>query len=126
MLFAPGGNAEVTNVACPAPFSAAVPSNALDAHAGVAHSEKVTVPVGPEAGATCAVNVTAWPNSDGFGDELNVSAVGAGLTTCVIVVDELALKLVASVGVNVAKTAEEPTANDDVVNVAWPLAFTAP
>ena len=41
----------------------------------VAESRNVTVPVGvfePELAVTVAVNVTAWPNTDGFTDEVTV------------------------------------------------------
>jgi len=46
---------------------------------------KVTVPVGvPVAGATgltAAVNVTPWPNTDGFADEVTVVVVAATAVT---------------------------------------------
>ena len=51
----------------------------------VAPSMNVTVPLGvPAPGATTvtvAVNVTDWPNLDGFADGLSVVAVSAFSTT---------------------------------------------
>jgi hypothetical protein len=43
---------------------------------------KVTFPVGvvPNAGLTVAVNVTAWPNTDGFAEEASVVVVDDTLT----------------------------------------------
>jgi hypothetical protein len=56
-------------------------------------SRKVTVPVGvPVPGAialTVAVNVTVWPNTDGFADEVTVVELESWLTVWVIAADVL-------------------------------------
>jgi len=66
-------------VACALPLSATLLQIA------VAPSLNVTVPLGvPVAGATgltAAVNVTAWPNTDGFADEVTVVVVAATAVT---------------------------------------------
>jgi hypothetical protein len=58
----------------------------------------VTVPVGvPEPGETAvtvAVNVSAWPNGDGFADDVTVVELLARLTVCVIGAEVLLLKFV--------------------------------
>src|SRR2546427_649855 len=63
----------------------------------VAPSLKVTVPVGvPVPGAvavTVAVNVTDWPETDGFGDETTALEVLALLTVWVRLAEVLVLKL---------------------------------
>ena len=61
----PSDNIDVVNVACPPEFSTSVPS--VDDP-----SLKVTVPAGMPVGvpATVALNVTAAPLLDGFGEEL--------------------------------------------------------
>ncbi len=41
----------------------------------LAVSTKLTVPVGPAAGLTDAVNVTAWPKFEGSGDEVRLVVV---------------------------------------------------
>jgi hypothetical protein len=69
------------------------------AHAaiGLPPSLNATVPLGwPAPGAvgrTEALNVTPWPLTDGFADELTVVAVSALLITCVSAFDVLVLKL---------------------------------
>ena len=81
--------AEVVNVATP-PLSVPVPI-------GLPPSRNVTVPVGvPAPGATpetVAVNVTDWPNTDGFADDVTVVAVSALFTTCGLPVSEPVLPL---------------------------------
>ena len=66
ILWLPTLRLVVVDVARPMPFSDATPSV-------VAPSLNVTVPVGvPEPGATAftvTVNVTDWPNVDGFTEE---------------------------------------------------------
>ena len=63
----------------------------------VVPSLKVTVPLGaPAPGATTltdAVNVTVWPNTDGFGEELSEVTVLSLLTTWLTTVEVLAVKL---------------------------------
>jgi len=62
-----------------------------------APSRNVTVPVGvPTPGATAltvAVKVTAWPDADGFTDEVTVVELLALLTVWVIAAEVLELKL---------------------------------
>jgi hypothetical protein len=61
----------------------------------VAPSFSVTEPVGvPLPGATVAtvtLNVTVWPNVDGFGEDINVVAVAALFTVCVTTAEVLVL-----------------------------------
>jgi hypothetical protein len=77
---------DVVKVACPEPFSVAVPRL-------VAPSMKVTVPVRvplPGAtGLTVAVKVTDWPETDGLADELTDVDVSALFTVWVRVADVL-------------------------------------
>ena len=90
----------------------------------VAPSVKVTVPLGvPAPGATAAtvaVKVTAWPNTDGLGDELTVLLLEALFTTCGVTesfpveLPKLLSPLYAAVMVCVA------TLKAEVVKVAWP------
>ena len=72
----PTASAEVVNVAM-SPLSVPVPI-------GLPPSRNVTVPVGVPApgatGETVAVNVTDWPKTDGFTDEVTVVVVSALLT----------------------------------------------
>jgi hypothetical protein len=66
-VWVPALKAAVEKVALP-PESVAVP-RVLEL------SRYVTVPVGvplPETGLTVAVNVTVWPKTDGFNDEVTV------------------------------------------------------
>ena len=80
---------DVVKVALP-PERLAVPNVA-------APSRNVTVPVGvPAPGATAltvAVKVTAWPDADGFTDEVTVVELLALLTVCEMAADVLVLKL---------------------------------
>jgi hypothetical protein len=89
MVWLPTASVEVANVALPE-LKAAVASVA-------APSRKVTVPVGVpapgETALTVAVKVTAWPNTDGFTDEVTVVELEALLTVWVIAVEMLELKL---------------------------------
>src|SRR5258708_28588829 len=73
MVWAPPARVAMLNVASPAPCNVADPIVA-------APSLKVTVPVGmpdPVDGVTVAVNVTACPNIEGFGEEVSVIDVAA-------------------------------------------------
>ena len=82
----PTASEEAANVALPE-LKLAVPSVA-------APSRNVTVPDGvPAAELTVAVNVTDWPNSDGFTEELTVVELFALLTVWVMGADVLGLKL---------------------------------
>jgi len=60
-------------------------------------SLKVTVPVGVptpgETALTVAVNVTDWPDTDGFTEEATAVALLAWFTVCVRVDEVLAMKL---------------------------------
>ena len=71
MECAPSAKVEVAKVATPA-FSVPVPSV-------VAPSLNVTVPVAVplpgDTAATVAVNVTDWPNTEGFAEEVTVVVV---------------------------------------------------
>ena len=86
----PTASDEVVNVALP-PVRLAVPRVE-------APSRKVTVPVGVpapgETALTVAVNVTAWPDADGFTDEVTVVELEALLTVWVIAAEVLLLKFV--------------------------------
>jgi hypothetical protein len=61
-------------------------------------SRKVTVPVGVpapgETALTVAVKVTAWPDADGFTDEVTVAELLALLTVWVIAAEVLLVKFV--------------------------------
>ena len=85
----PTARADVVKVATP-PLSVPVPI-------GLPPSRNVTVPVGvPAPGATAetvAVNVTDWPNTEGFCDEVTVVAVLALFTTCGLPVSDPVLLL---------------------------------
>src|SRR5258708_29333980 len=72
MVRAPPARVAMLNVASPAPCNVADPIVA-------APSLKVTVPVGmPDpVDVTVAVNVTACPNIEGFGEEVSVVEVAA-------------------------------------------------
>ena len=85
----PAARAEVVNVATP-PLSVPEPI-------GLPPSRNVTDPVGvPVPGATAvtvAVNVTDWPKTEGFSDEVTAVAVLPLLTTCGFPVIEPVLPL---------------------------------
>jgi hypothetical protein len=81
----PTVNVEVVNVADP-PLSVPVPSVTVP-------FLNVTVPVGvPEVAVTVAVNVTAWPDVEGFSEDATV-VVGTGFTVCDRGAEVLAVKL---------------------------------
>ena len=88
-MWLPPARAEVVNVATP-------PANVPEP-IGVPPSRNVTNPVGvPVAGATAvtvAVNVTGWPTTEGFTDDVTVVALLALLTTCGFPVIEPVLPL---------------------------------
>src|SRR2546427_709988 len=81
MLWLPTLKLDVAHVVVPA-ASACSPQPVME----LAPSLKFTVPVGvPTPGATAAtvaVNVTLWPNTDGFADDVSVVVVLDWLTTC--------------------------------------------
>jgi hypothetical protein len=85
----PTDSDEVVKVALP-PERLAVPNVA-------APSRNVTVPVGVptpgETALTVAVKVTAWPDADGFTDEVTVVELLALFTVCVMAAEVLLLKL---------------------------------
>jgi hypothetical protein len=89
-VWLPTDRDEVANVALPE-LNVAVPSVE-------APSRKVTVPDGvPVAGATAltvAVNVTDWPKTDGFTDEVTVVELPALPTVWVIAAEVLLVKFV--------------------------------
>jgi hypothetical protein len=84
---------DVLKVAAPEPFSVPVPSV-------VAPSLNVTVPLGvPAPGATAltvAVNVTDWPETDGFAEEVGVAVVVEAWFTAWETPEELLLLKLAS------------------------------
>ena len=85
----PTANEEVVSVALPA-LKVVVPRVA-------APSRNVTEPVGVpapgETALTVAVNVTDWPDTDGFTELVSVVELDALLTVCVTAKDALELKL---------------------------------
>jgi len=89
-VWLPTDSEEVANVALPE-LKLAVPRVE-------APSRKVTVPVGvPVAGGTAltvAVNVTAWPKTDGFTDDVTVVELAALPTVWVMAAEVLLLKFV--------------------------------
>ena len=90
MVCVPTASADVVRLAVP-PDRVAVPKV-------VAESKKVTVPPGvPAPGAaaeTVAVNVTAWPEADGFTELVTVAVLESRLTVWVIAAEVLAVKFV--------------------------------
>ena len=75
MVCVPTASVEVEKEAWPAPSTVTLEART------VAPSVKVTVPVGtPPVPATVAVNVTDWPDVDGFGDEVRVVVVAPWAT----------------------------------------------
>src|SRR5437762_1842901 len=112
MAWLPTNSAAVVKDAVPLRNSA-VPS-------GVPPSVKVTVPVGvPAPPLTVAVNVTAWPDSDGFSDEaraVDVAAGWPGLTTWVRTAELLAASVPSPW--KAAVITWLPTDRPEVVNVA--------
>jgi hypothetical protein len=90
IVWLPTVNVDVVKVALP-PES--VPAPML-----TPPSRNVTVPVGvPEPGdaaLTVAVNVTVWPNVEGFSDEVTVVELESLFTVWVMAADVLELKLV--------------------------------
>ena len=106
----------------------AIPAESVPVPSVVVPSLNVTIPVGvpvPEVGATVAVKVTDWPNTDGSAEELRVVAVG--VKGAVLTVSDTAVE------VDVAKLASPkytavklsvPAAPKLVVQVATPPLFT--
>src|SRR3989442_15917885 len=71
-----------------------VPAVGVFVASAVAPSLKTTLPVGvPPGPVTVAVNVTDWPNTDGFCDEATTVVEPALLTVWAKLVEVLALKL---------------------------------
>ena len=90
---------DVENVACAEPFKL-TPDVRV-----VAPSRKFTVPLGipapPEPAVTVAVKVTAWPDTEGFGEEVRAVVVLTWLTTSV------PLPVALSIGLACALTVKE-------------------
>ena len=86
------------------------------------------MPVGvPASGATAltvAVNVTVWPNTDGFAEEANVVVVSAAVTVWVKLVEVLPVK-VASPSYVAVIFVWSPTASDEVRKIANPFVSSA-
>lgn len=110
-------NALVLNDAWPEPST-----GMLDVRT-VLPSEKVTVPTGtPPPELVVEVKVTDWPKTEGFGEELAVVVVGVvPLWTTCTVLPLLAAKRLSEA--YVAVMVWLPSARDDVLNDATPLAF---
>ena len=91
-------------------------------------SVNVTVPLaavpllGPVVIVTVAVNVTAWPNTDGFTDDVSAVAVAALLT---VWTTEPLLAAKLAVPLYVARIVCEPAVSALVANVATPDALRA-
>src|SRR6185437_13762631 len=116
MVRLPTARADVLKVAIP-PVSVPVPI-------GLAPSRNVTVPVGvPAPGATAetvAVNVTDWPKTDGFCDEVTSVAVLALFTTCGLPVSERVLPVKFGSQAEFVVMVWLPPASAEVVSVATP------
>src|SRR5207249_5325795 len=88
---------------------------------GVPSTTNVTVPVGVKngsaaAGATVAVNVTAWPGRDGLAEVVRVVVLATGFTVWVTAGPAAAVKR--TLPVYSAMTVWVPPARAKVVNVA--------
>src|ERR1700683_1825264 len=110
---------EMLKLATPEPFSVAVPST-------VVPSSKVTVPVGvPEPGAlavTVVVNVTDWPKSDGFVDELTLVLVPSSPTVWLTAGDVLPVKSLSPPYTTVIECV--PTEREEMLKLATPEPFS--
>src|ERR1700688_1824138 len=84
-----------------------------------------TVPVGVPVvlDATVAVNVTVWPNFDGFSEETTLVVVPAWSTTCFNTVEVLPAKVESPPYTAVIECV--PTVRVEVPNVAFPLLTAA-
>jgi hypothetical protein len=100
----------------------AVPPPSVPVPKVVVPSLNVTVPVGVPApgdtGATVAVNVTDWPKTAGFAEEVTLVVVAVWLTVWATTADVLAVKLVSPL--YTAVMLWEPAPSDEVLNVAVP------
>ena len=112
MVFEPTVRSEVVKLAVPA-FNVTFLSV-------VVPSLKTTVPVGVplNCGATAALNVTGFPNSDGFCDEVSVVTLVALLTTCFTGFEVLAPKFASPL--YAATTSTVPAPSPEVDNSATP------
>src|SRR5438105_3092393 len=119
MLCVPTLSVLVTHVVVPA-ASACAPQPVTE----LAPSLKLTVPVGVPApgklAVTVAVNVTLWPNTDGFADDVSAVLVLAWFTVCVSVALVLVAKLVSPLYTAVMLWL--PTLRLDVTHVVDPAA----
>jgi len=108
---------DVVNVATPLPFNVPVPSVA-------APSANVALPVGvPEVPDTVAVNVTDWPTSAGFSEEVIVVVDGLlPRMTCVMTLEVLATW--SESPLYIAMIEWEPEASPDVAKLAVPFPFS--
>ena len=113
---------ELVNVACAEPLSATL------AESVVLPSRKLTVPAGVPApgltAVTVAVKVTGCPKTEEMGDDARLTALDAWLTVSPKAADVLLLKLPSPPKVPVMEWL--PVASVEVLNVAWPVPFTAP
>src|SRR2546422_425197 len=111
-----------------APLVATPPTNATGAPKSAPSILNCTGPVGvPAPGATAltvAVNVTGWPNNDGFTDEFTAAVVSALFTSWVIDADVLPLKFPSPPYTAVIVC--EPTTKLETFAVATPEPFNAP
>jgi hypothetical protein len=92
----------------------------------VAPSENVTVPVGvpPAVLVTVAVNVTDWPPTEGLSDEVSNVALGFRLIICMMGLAVLEAKFGSPPYCAVIEW--EPTASEDVANIAMADEFNVP
>lgn len=103
-VWAPIDKEPTTHAAWPAPFKATF----WQAETAFAPSKKLTLPVGtPNGGGavTVAVNVTLWPNTEGFADDptaITVAGVGVSVGVAVGVLVGVAVGVAVGVLVGVA------------------------
>ena len=112
MLCEPSASADVENVATP-PESEPVP---IVVEPSLNATVPVAVPAPGAVTATVAVNVTDSPTTDGFCDDASDVLVEAVFTVCVVADDVLPPKSLLPRYCAVKLC--EPSASDDVLNVA--------
>src|SRR3972149_4451396 len=86
MVWLPTESVDVLKLACPAPFNAMGPART------VRPSLNVTVPSVTTDPVSVAVNVTGWPDVEGFALDVTAVVVFALFTVCASEEDPLGLK----------------------------------